>query len=87
MTEKDLTDRKFYRAGEESRFADEAPDRTPQTEHPAYKLAFRDHDFLLRGDVFSTDLVEAWIDYKRENEVNEIAIRPHPYEFSLYFDV
>ena len=51
MTEKDLTDRKFYRAGEESRFADEAPDRTPQTEHPAYKLAFRDHDFLLRDEL------------------------------------
>ena len=51
MTEKDLTDRKFYRAGEESRFADESPDRTPQTEHPAYKLAFRDHDFLLRDEL------------------------------------
>lgn len=51
MTDKDLTDRKFYRAGEESRFADEAPDRTPQTEHPAYKLAFRDHDFLLRDEL------------------------------------
>lgn len=47
----DLTDRKFYRAGEESRFAEEAPDRTPQTEHPAYKLAFRDHDFMLRDEL------------------------------------
>ncbi len=49
--ERDLTDRKFYRAGEESRFADEAPEHTPQTEHPAYKLAFRDHDFLLRDEL------------------------------------
>ena len=49
--ERDLTDRKFYRAGEESRFAEEAPDRTPQTEHPAYKLAFRDTDFLLRDEL------------------------------------
>jgi uncharacterized protein (TIGR00730 family) len=50
-SERDLTDRKFYRAGEESRFAEEAPDRTPQTEHPAYKLAFRDTDFLLRDEL------------------------------------
>jgi hypothetical protein len=49
--ERDLKDRKFYRAGEESRFADENPDRTPQTEHPAYKLAFRDTDFLLRDEL------------------------------------
>ncbi|MHC4958108.1 MAG: type I glutamate--ammonia ligase [Planctomycetota bacterium] len=46
----------------------------------------RDHDFLLRGDVFSTDLVEAWIDYKR-GEVMEIDVRPHPHEFAMYFDV
>ncbi|TRD11774.1 LOG family protein [Erythrobacter insulae] len=51
MTEKDLTDHKFYHAGEESRFTEEAPDKTPQTEHPAYKLAFRDHDFLLRDEL------------------------------------
>jgi len=50
-SDRDLTDRKFYRAGEESRFADEAPEHTPQTEHPAYKLAFRDHDFLLRDEL------------------------------------
>ncbi|MDJ0641917.1 MAG: LOG family protein [Erythrobacter sp.] len=47
----DLTDRKFYRAGEESRFAEDSPERTPQTEHPAYKLAFRDHDFMLRDEL------------------------------------
>ncbi|KWV91863.1 LOG family protein [Erythrobacter sp. YT30] len=51
MTDKELTNHKFYHAGEESRFADEAPDRTPQTEHPAYKLAFRDTDFLLRDEL------------------------------------
>ena len=49
--EHDLVGRKFYPAEEESRFADEAPDRTPQTEHPAYKLAFRDTDFLLRDEL------------------------------------
>jgi len=49
--ERDLTDRRFYRAGEESRFADESPEHTPQTEHPAYQLAFRDTDFLLRDEL------------------------------------
>jgi len=48
---RDLANRRFYRATEESRFAEEAPDRTPQTEHPAYKLAFRDTDFLLREEL------------------------------------
>jgi hypothetical protein len=51
MTEKDLTDRRFYPAEQETRFAEEAPDKTPQTEHPAYKLAFRDHDFMLRDEL------------------------------------
>jgi hypothetical protein len=51
MTDKDLTDRKFYRAGEETRFAESGPERTPQTAHPAYTLAFRDTDFLLRDEL------------------------------------
>ncbi|MEP0390993.1 TIGR00730 family Rossman fold protein [Erythrobacter sp.] len=46
-----LVSRKFYPAQEESRFTDEAPDRTPQTEHPAYKLAFSDTEFLLRDEL------------------------------------
>ncbi|MFQ5794499.1 MAG: type I glutamate--ammonia ligase [Candidatus Bipolaricaulia bacterium] len=46
-----------------------------------------DHDFLLEGDVFTEDLIETWIAYKRENEVDPIRIRPHPYEFHLYHDV
>ncbi|MEP0188940.1 MAG: LOG family protein [Erythrobacter sp.] len=51
MTDKDLTDRKFYRAEQETRFVEEAPLGTPQTEHPAYKLAFRDEDFMLRDEL------------------------------------
>ena len=51
MNDKNLTDHKFYHADQESRFADEAPDKTPQTEHPAYKLAFRDTEFLLRDEL------------------------------------
>ncbi len=46
-----------------------------------------DHDFLLEGGVFTKDLVETYIAYKRENEVDAIALRPHPYEFHLYYNV
>ena len=44
-----------------------------------------DHDYLLEGGVFTKDLIETWIDYKRVNEIQPIALRPHPYEFQLYF--
>jgi glutamine synthetase len=46
-----------------------------------------DHDFLLEGDVFTADLIETWIDFKRENEIAPIQLRPHPHEFELYYDV
>ena len=46
-----------------------------------------DHDFLLRGDVFTEDAIEIWIDYKRQNEVDPVRVRPHPHEFELYFDI
>ncbi|MDH5615274.1 MAG: type I glutamate--ammonia ligase [Acidimicrobiia bacterium] len=46
-----------------------------------------DHDFLLKGDVFTPDLIEAWLGYKRDSEVDAIRLRPHPYEFYLYYDI
>jgi len=46
-----------------------------------------DHEFLLKGDVFTEDVIENWIDYKTENEVNQVRLRPHPYEFHLYYDI
>src|SRR2546426_9504690 len=46
----------------------------------------RDHDFLLKGDVFTPDVIETWIEWKMANEVSAIRLRPHPYEFALYFD-
>jgi glutamine synthetase len=46
-----------------------------------------DHEYLLKGDVFTTDLIETWIDYKRERELKPLAMRPHPYEFELYYGV
>jgi glutamine synthetase len=45
-----------------------------------------DHAFLRKGDVFTKDLIDNWIDYKRKNEVDAIRLRPHPWEFALYFD-
>ena len=44
------------------------------------------NDFLLKGDVFTPDLIENYIAYKRENEVDAVRLRTHPHEFSLYFD-
>jgi glutamine synthetase len=46
-----------------------------------------DHDYLLKGEVFSQDLLDNWIEYKREKEIDAVRLRPHPYEFHLYFDV
>ena len=46
-----------------------------------------DHDYLTDGGVFTSDLVETWIDWKRTNEVDPIRLRPHPHEFELYFDL
>lgn len=45
-----------------------------------------DNDYLLKGDVFTPDLIEMWIEYKRKQEVDAIRLRPHPHEFALYFD-
>ena len=46
-----------------------------------------DHDFLLKGDVFTKDVIENYIGYKRDEEIDPIRLRPHPYEFTLYYDI
>jgi glutamine synthetase len=46
-----------------------------------------DHDYLLQGNVFTPDVISTWVDYKREHEVDAIRLRPHPYEFALYYDI
>ena len=46
-----------------------------------------DHEFLLRGDVFTPDVIDTWIWYKTENEVDALRLRPHPYEFCMYYDI
>lgn len=47
----------------------------------------KDRDFLLKGGVFTEDVIDTWISYKKEREVDAINLRPHPYEFVLYFDI
>jgi glutamine synthetase len=47
----------------------------------------KDHEFLLQGDVFTKDVISTWIDIKRSKEIDAIRLRPHPYEFFLYYDV
>jgi glutamine synthetase len=53
----------------------------------ALKNLEKDHEFLLKGGVFSEELLEAWVSYKRNREVDMLRLRPHPYEFFLYYDV
>jgi glutamine synthetase len=47
----------------------------------------QDHAYLLQGDVFTPDVIETWLDYKRTRELDPIRLRPHPWEFALYFDI
>jgi glutamine synthetase len=59
---------------------------TPKSLDQALSALEADHDFLLRGDVFTEDVIRMWIDSKRKHEVREVDMRPHPYEFCLYYD-
>ncbi len=47
----------------------------------------KDHNYLLEGGVFTPDLIETWISWKRENEIDPVRLRPTPHEFELYYDV
>ncbi len=62
-------------------------EKTPASLDAALDALVKDHEFLLRGDVFTKDVIENWIKYKRLKEVDALRLRPHPYEFCLYFDV
>lgn len=59
----------------------------PASFEEALEALQADHEFLLKGDVFTQDVIDAWIGYKMDNEVSQIRLRPHPYEFALYFDI
>jgi glutamine synthetase len=60
---------------------------TPGSLGEALKALSDDHEYLLKGDVFTEDVIETWIKYKMEKEVKPMALQPHPYEFNLYYDV
>ena len=60
---------------------------TPGSLDESLKALEKDHAFLMEGDVFTKDVIETYINYKRENEVNPINLRTHPYELHLYYDV
>jgi glutamine synthetase len=61
--------------------------KTPGSLDEALDALERNHAFLLRGDVFTSDVIETWIKYKREKEADAMRLRPHPYEFCLYYDI
>jgi glutamine synthetase len=60
---------------------------TPGSLLDALENLEKDHDFLTAGGVFNEDLIQTWVEYKIDNEVNPLRLRPHPYEFALYYDV
>ena len=61
--------------------------QTPGSLRDSLNALEKDHDFLLKGDVFTKDVIETWIQYKIDNEVKALDLRPHPWEFAMYFDI
>ncbi|MGC8594733.1 MAG: type I glutamate--ammonia ligase [Candidatus Kryptoniota bacterium] len=60
---------------------------TPGSLEESLAALEKDHEFLLRGDVFTEEFIDLWIKYKMTREVKQVALRPHPYEFILYYDI
>jgi glutamine synthetase len=60
--------------------------RVPASLEQALDELEADHEFLIKGDVFTEDLLETWIEYKRKEEADQVRARPHPWEFALYYD-
>lgn len=60
---------------------------TPGSLEEVLRALEKDHEYLLKGDVFTPDLIETWLQYKWKREVDAIRLRPHPYEFAMYFDI
>ena len=60
---------------------------TPGSLDAALECLKKDHDYLLKGDVFTDDVIDTWIKYKTDKEIKPMALQPHPYEFTLYYDV
>jgi glutamine synthetase len=77
-------DRDLYELGEDE--AAGVP-QVPASLNEALDALEKDHDFLLEGGVFTPDLIETWIDFKRNKEIAAVNLRPHPWEFYLYYDI
>jgi glutamine synthetase len=60
---------------------------TPTSLQEVLEALEKDHGFLMKGDVFTQDVIDTWIAYKIEHEVDPVRLRPHPYEYFLYFDI
>jgi glutamine synthetase len=60
---------------------------TPGSLRDALSFLTKDHKFLIKNDVFTQDVIDTWIEYKMKNEVEPMDLRPHPYEFALYYDM
>jgi len=60
--------------------------KVPESLEEALNALHNDHEFLLRGDVFTEDVIDTWIWYKQTHEVNALRERPHPWEFTMYYD-
>ena len=61
--------------------------KAPMSLEESLNALHKDHDFLLRGDVFTADVIDTWIWYKTEHEVEALRQRPHPFEFAMYYDI
>ena len=61
--------------------------KVPGSLEEALDCLEKDHEFLLKGDVFTEDFIDMWINLKMDKEVNPVRLRPHPMEFALYFDI
>jgi glutamine synthetase len=72
----------LFEAHEDAAKINQVPGSLPE----ALAALEADHEFLLAGDVFTTDVLETWLTYKRMREIDPIRLRPHPYEFHLYYD-
>ena len=61
--------------------------QVPASLNEALAALEADHEFMLKGDVFTPDVIDTWIAYKREHEIDPVQLRPHPWEFYLYYDI
>jgi len=61
--------------------------QVPSSLEEALRALEADHDYLTKGGVFTPDLIDTWVAYKRLREIDEVRLRPHPWEFMLYYDI